>query len=170
MGFWGWENTGHSCFAECCGGEMRSVRARSWGYGRTGNSKCNFWHSVCSSDHWTLETGAGTLWRAIRAPIQTTGFCQCQKEERADEVTSLGEFLLCGFCHQYYARNGFHDGVLPFLTWVTLSLGEQRQLSEITFTYSIASIWNQQFIKQGTEVTLDFSSVFFSFLFSFFFL
>ena len=93
-GFWEWENTGHSWFAKCWGGEVRSARIpRSWGSGRTGNSK-KIWHSVCSSDHWTMETGAETLWRVIRTPIQTIGFCQCQKEKRADEVTSPGNFTL----------------------------------------------------------------------------
>lgn len=125
---WEWENSRHSWFVECWGGGIRSGKAimpRSRGYGRTRNSKHDFWHSVCSSDHWTLETGAGTLWQAIRAPIQITGFCQCQRKKELMRLPALG-ILLCGTLLQCYARNAFNDGALPFATCVTLSLGEQR--------------------------------------------
>lgn len=32
--------------------------------------------------------------KQLELPFQTTGFCQCQKEERRDEVTCLGNFPL----------------------------------------------------------------------------
>lgn len=86
-----------------------------------------FWHSVCSSDHWTLETGAGTLWKAIRAPIQITGFffANAKRKKELMRLPAQG-ILLCESLLQYYVRNAFSDGALPFIACVTLSLGEQR--------------------------------------------
>lgn len=93
-------------------------------YGRIRNSKHDFWHAVCLCDHWTLETGAGTLWKAIRAPIQSTGFASVQRK-RLDEVASPGNFTL------WLSPSVLHQkciqwGLLPFITCVTLSLGEKK--------------------------------------------
>ena len=122
---------------------MRSARIpRSWGSGRTGNSKNDFWHSVCSFDHWTMETGAETLWRVIRAPIQTIGFCQCQKEKRADEVTSPGNFtlplspsVLCQKSIQWWSSAIYN--MCPFV------FERSEVTNEVTFIHSVSSIWDQ---------------------------
>ena len=141
-------------------GEVRSARIpRSWGYGGTGNSKHDFWHSVCSSDHWTLETGAETLWKAIRAPIQTKGFCQCQKEKNSWWGYQPREFHSVALL-QYYARNAFNDGVLPFIT-CHFVFGRE-EVTKRSYFYLFYFIYlRPAFIKHGTEITLDFPSVFF---------
>ena len=54
------ENTGHSCFGQCWGGGIRLVRPRiprSWGYGKTANSKHNFWLCLFI---WPLDPGNST--------------------------------------------------------------------------------------------------------------
>lgn len=69
---------------------------------------------------------------------------------------------LCASFLQCYTQRAFSDGGLPFITCVTLSLGEHTYLSDAIFIYSIFSFRDQHLL--GMLLRLHLISPQFSFI------
>lgn len=109
---------------------------------------------------WTLKIGTETLQKTIRTPIQTTGFCQCQREESADEVTSPRNSALWLLppalgheCIQWWSSAVYNVCHFVF---------GRAEVTKWRYFYLFHFIYlRPAFIKLGTEIPLDFPSVFF---------
>lgn len=67
----------------------------------------------------------GPYGKQLELPSRLQAFANAKRKKELMRLPAQG-MLLCDSLLQYYARNAFDDGALPFITCVTLSLGEQR--------------------------------------------